>query len=374
MIAPKTHDKKKSNVLALVVTVVSCALLYGLLIGVGFPEAVSQPQDVFKQVQFELLPRFTPTPEAGVDAAEDVIEEIEEAEVEETAEEVAPKVAETVSTPQKVQLDLDALTPPGFETELAPSNPDPTRDRALGSSGSKAPQRLALDAGTDLGGIETLKGLESPSMSNAKRRVGTAGGGNGGGLKLAMEEGSGLSEGESGIGGDLLGGGDVLGGPKGREGVAEGITAVEVGLQDITSFGEDYESLDFKALVEWMKKNPADLPIAVKQRMQRGNWDESLLSSRVGITIGNRAFDLLLMCKEDLYEVHIMLVETREVTYLIDRSFRQQSTQLVTGNVTLGGDQDIQVVSSRMRPASDERNEEFYAIFLSWWEKIEGGV
>lgn len=372
MIAPKVHDKKKSNVLAIIVTVVSCSVLYALLIGVGFPEAVSQPQEVFKEVKFELLPRFTPTPEPEI--AETIAEDIEEPDIEEVVEEIAPTPRENPTVPQKVQLDLDALTPPGFETELEPSNPDPTRDRRLGNSGSTAPQRLELDAGADLGGIETLKGLEAPSMSNAKKRVGTAGGGNGGGLNLAMEEGTGLHEGESGIGGELLGGGDVLGGPKGRDGVAEGITAVEVGLQDITSFGEDYASLDFKALVEWMKKNQSDLPIAVKQRMQRGNWEESLLSSRVGITIGNRTFDLLLMCKEELYEVHIMLVESREVTYLIDRSFRQQSTQLVTGNVTLGGDQDIQVVSSRMRPASDERNEEFYSIFLSWWESECGGA
>ena len=371
MIAPKTHNNKKSNVWALAVTAISCIALYVLLIGVGFPEAASQPQEVFKQVDFELLPRFAPPSEPEFATAEEIVEDINEPEPEETIEDIAPTPTEDSRVPQKVQLDLDALTPPGFETELTPSNPDPSRDRRLGNSGSTAPQRLELDAGADLGGIETLKGLESPTASNTKRRVGTAGGGNGGGLKLAMEEGSGLAEGESGLGGELLGGGDVLGGPKGRDGVAEGITSVEVGLQDITSFGEDYESLDFKALVEWMKKNPAELPIAVKQRMQRGNWDASLLSSRVGITIGNRAFDLLLMCKEELYEVHIMLVESREVTYLIDRSFRQQSTQLVTGNVTLGGDQDIQVVSSRMRPASDERNKEFYSIFLSWWEEIE---
>jgi len=368
MIAPKIHDKKKSGWLAFVVTLVSCAGLYALLIGVGFPEAASQPQEVFKQVKFELLPRFTPAPEPEI--AEDVVEDISEEEVEEIPEEPTPEPAEIPKTPQKVQLDLDALTPPGFENEITPSNPDPSRERKLGNTGNDAPQRLELDAGGDLGGIETLKGFDSPSVSSTKRRVGSSGGGDGSGLKLSMEEGGGSGEGVTGVGGDLLGGGDVLGGPKGREGVAEGITSVEVGLQDITSFGDDYANLDFKALVEWMKNNPSELPVAVKQRMQRGNWDDGLLSSRVGISIGDRTFDLLLMCKEELYEVHIMLVESRAVTYLIDRSFRQQSTQLVTGTVSLGLDKDIQVVSSRMQPASDDRNKEFYSIFLSWWEGI----
>ena len=367
MIAPKTHGSKKSGWIAVVVTLISCVGLYALLIGVGFPEAVSQPQEVFKQVKFELLPSFSPEPEPEA-AAEEIAEDISEEPVEEAPEEITPEPEPVPTTPQKVKLDLDALTPPGFETELTPSNPDPTQERKLGNTGNDAPQRLELDAGGDLGGVETLKGFDSPSVSANRKRVGSSGGGDGSGLRLALEEGGGTGEGTTGIGGDLLGGGDVLGGPKGREGVAEGITAVEVGLQDITSFGDDYASLDFKALVEWMKNNPSDLPVAVKQRMQRGNWEESLLSSRVGITIGDRNFDLLLMCKEELYEVHIMLVEQRAVTYLIDRSFRQQSTQLVTGTVSLGLDQDIQVVSSRMQPASDDRNKEFYSIFLSWWE------
>ena len=62
MIEPKTHKNKKSGWLAFIVTLVSCAGLYALLIGVGFPEAASQPQEVFKQVEFELLPRFAVEP------------------------------------------------------------------------------------------------------------------------------------------------------------------------------------------------------------------------------------------------------------------------------------------------------------------------
>ena len=369
MITPRIHTKKKSGRLALTVTVLSCALLYSGLLFFGFPEAATQPQEVFRQVDFELLPRFAPEPDPEPEIAEDINEEVVEEKIEEVVEEPPPVPAEIPSTPQKVELNLDELTPPGFETEIEPSTPDPTRERRPGDGGNETPQRLALDSGGDIGGIETLEGFETPSVAGSRNRAGS-GGSTGNGLKIDISDGGGLGDGNAGIGGVLPGGGDVLGGPKGKSG-AEGITTVEVGLQDITSFGDNYANMDFKALVEWMKQNPAELPVAVKQRMQRGNWDEGLLSSRVAITIGDRSFDLLLMCKEDLYEVHIMLVESVAVTYLIDRSFRQQSTQLVTGTVSLGGDQDIQVVSSRMRPASDQRNKEFYSIFLSWWETVK---
>ena len=369
MITPRIEDNKKSGRLALVVTIISCGFLYAGLLFFGFSEAATPPQEVFRQVDFELLPRFTPEPEPEPKIAEEINEEVNETEVEDVIEEPPPAPAEIPNTPQKVEINLDELTPPGFDTEIEPSAPDPTRERRPGNTGNESPQRLALNEGGDLGGIETLDGFETPSVTSSRNRPGS-GGESGSGLKIDIAEGSGPGEGNAGIGGTLPGGGDVLGGPKGRSS-AEGITTVEVGLQDITSFGEDYANVDFKALVEWMKNNPAELPVAVKQRMQRGNWDDGLLSSRVTITIGDRSFDLLLMCKEELYEVHIMLVESVAVTYLIDRSFRQQSTQLVTGTVTLGGDQDIQVVSSRMRPASDERNKEFYSIFLSWWETVK---
>ena len=377
MITPRVHKSKSSRRFAIVLTVVICALLYACMVLAAIPQSPPQPQEVFRQVDLELLPRIEPE----VVEAEDVIDESAEDAIEEP-EEVAPEPAEVSQAapepsvardvPQKVDINLDDLMPTGLEVDLAaPSNPEPTRTRNMGGGGANTPRRIELEEGGELGGFDALKGLDSPAMPQANRPgTGSQGAER---LKIDLAEGSGAGSGTDGQGGSLLGGGDVLGGPKGRDLTAGG-SSVEVGMRDLESFGENYAEVDFKALVEWMRQNPRDLPVAVKQRMQRGNWDPSLLSSRVTFMIGDRSFDLLLMCKEELYEVHIMLVESVGVTYLIDRSFRQESNQLVTGTVRLGIDQDISVVSSRMRPASDQRNKEFYAIFLSWWDSVKDEI
>ena len=375
MITPQLHTNTRSGRFAIVVTSVLSGLLYLFLVIVGVPESPAQPQEVFKQVDLELLTRIEPEPEIA-----ETEESVEEPEPEVDAQEPqeiqpdppAPRPEQVSEVPQKVKVDLEELLPDGLDVELpTPSNPDPTRPRRAGNSGERTPQRIELEEGGELGGYETLQGLESPTLPKADRPgTGSSGPDR---LKIDLAEGSGSGEGVAGQGGSLLGGGDVLGGPKGRDQSASG-SSVEVGLQELESFGDDYADVDFRALVEWMKLNSAELPVAVKQRMQRGNWDQSLLSSRVSFTIGDRSFDLLLMCKEELYEVHIMLVESVAVTYLIDRSFRQESNQLVTGSVSLGPDQDISVVSSRMRPASDQRNKEFYSIFLSWWDSVKNEV
>ncbi len=363
MIAPQVQEKKK-GVQAALVTGICCAVLYAVLVVTGLPEA-PPPQDVFTEVNFELMPRFEPAPE---EEPEELIDEAEEAPFEEETPE--PVEAEPESTPEKVQLDLENLFPSGLEADIiTPSNAAEQPERALGGSQERTPQRIELEAGGELGGFDALKGLESPTVASAKGKPGAGAAGQPG-VKIDLAEGAGDLPGSAGTGGDLLAGGDVLGGPQGRSSTA-GESTVEVGMKELDAFGENYASVDFKALAEWMKQNPAELPVAVKQRMQRGNWDESLLSSRVTFTIGDRSFDLLLMCKEALFEVHIMLVESSAVTYLIDRSFTQESNQLVTGAVTRGTDRDISVIGSRMRPASDQRNKEFYTIFLSWWESAK---
>ena len=73
------------------------------------------------------------------------------------------------------------------------------------------------------------------------------------------------------------------------------------------------------------------------------------------------------MYNESLRELHIVLVEGDRSVYLIDRGFQAQSRSLREGTVRrIEG--EIMTVDSQRRAASDDRAQEFYNIFLSWWE------
>ena len=80
------------------------------------------------------------------------------------------------------------------------------------------------------------------------------------------------------------------------------------------------------------------------------------------------------MCKESLNEVHIVLVDEDDATYLVDRSFQKMSTLFREGNVQRSLSEEIVAVNSRRNSASDARSKEFYGLFLSWWEQAKKEV
>jgi len=173
----------------------------------------------------------------------------------------------------------------------------------------------------------------------------------------------------TGTGGRVAGieGGSQLGGPTGR---GTDLTGVEVGMKSLEDFGEDYTAIDYRALVEWMKDNPEDLPVPAKRLMSEGQFDQNPLTSRVPFFINDRQFDLLLMVSEERYEVRIILIENEDATYLVDRGFRGESNRLDVGNVGYQEDR-IAEIDSQMRDAGIEQTEEFYGIFLSWWDSVK---
>ncbi|MDZ7765858.1 MAG: hypothetical protein U5K00_15830 [Melioribacteraceae bacterium] len=100
-------------------------------------------------------------------------------------------------------------------------------------------------------------------------------------------------------------------------------------------------------------------------------WDPNYLTSRVPFTIEGREFDLLLMCKEADMEVHIFLVESEEeATYLIDSGFQREATSLRRGSVGYQNE-NISEVDSQMQSVGSQKRQEFYQIFLSWWNTVE---
>jgi hypothetical protein len=98
------------------------------------------------------------------------------------------------------------------------------------------------------------------------------------------------------------------------------------------------------------------------------------LTSQVTFSIDNRRFEMFLLCVEATYEVRICLVEGNEVTYLIDQGFKKQSNYLRLGSLAWLPTGEIHRFGSVLREASDQRTQDFYQIFLSWWETVKHEV
>jgi hypothetical protein len=80
---------------------------------------------------------------------------------------------------------------------------------------------------------------------------------------------------------------------------------------------------------------------------------------------------MFLMCKEKLFEVRICLLEGNESTYLIDRGLKEKSSFLRIGSASRADSGEIRAFGTVRQAASNQRAEQFYQIFLSWWESVK---
>ncbi|MCA9740163.1 hypothetical protein KC734_01415 [candidate division KSB1 bacterium] len=128
----------------------------------------------------------------------------------------------------------------------------------------------------------------------------------------------------------------------------------------------------FRALIEWVRRHPAELSPVLKQFL---GYREGGLTSKVQFSINRRHFELFLLCFEGNYEVRIALVEKSEIIYLIDQGFVKESQKLRAGTVTrLPASSEIATIETQPLPIGHAKNAEFYDLFLSWWESVKHEV
>jgi hypothetical protein len=144
---------------------------------------------------------------------------------------------------------------------------------------------------------------------------------------------------------------------------------VNVPIKKASELGDDYSNLSpiYRKLIEWMKKNPSQLTPVIKRFMGFRNGN---LTSQTQITLSGRFFEIFLVCHEIQYEVRICIVEAGKSTLLIDKGFRRQSNYFRIGNASRDHSGRIFSFGTSQESPSDERTDEFYRIFLTWWEQV----
>lgn len=249
---------------------------------------------------------------------------------------VMPTMKETDTT-----LDGDLnLDGPSLQTTL----PGQGRGRGFGGNNSKSSGILLGSGGTADAGVGSGSGVAGNGSGAIDAGLGVPGG-TGGGSK--REQGS-------------------------TRGRAANEATAKVTLKSFDQLG-GYDNFTpiYRALVEWMRKHPAALSDVVNRFMgyQSGN-----LTTSVQFVAGGRQFEIFLLCVDATYEIRVCLAEGNSITYLIDQGFKKQSNYLRTGSLERQPNGQILLFGSVMREASDRRSQEFYQIFLSWWDTVKGEV
>jgi hypothetical protein len=157
-----------------------------------------------------------------------------------------------------------------------------------------------------------------------------------------------------------------LGALTGTRRAATAESEVEIGEFEPESF--DGTAAD--RLATWMRGHASPLPVGVRAHV---NFQPSFLTSAVDITAEGREWELYLMFNQSLRELHIVLVEGNRSIYMIDRGFQEESRSLREGTVRRNNG-EIVAVTSRTVSASSERAQDFYNVFLSWWNSVKDDV
>ncbi len=270
-------------------------------------------------------------------------------------------VRQEINTPTLDQLDLSKLFPDELAVEIDPADTPGNVRNAQADAG--AGEQIQVQSGglQGLGSLDGLDNLGGAPVPAGRGRTARQAGNTGGGIELA-DGSSAVTPGQANA---TVGGNTSVVGENTRRAATAEAADFNVQRLSLDAFGNDYANLEVQALIDWMKANPGELPVGVRKLVRHR---DNFLTSATSFEMDGKRYELYLMCKEKLYEVHIVLVDIDEATYLIDRSFQKLSTYLREGQVGRSSSDIITAINSRRSAASDERSNEFYSLFLSWWE------
>jgi hypothetical protein len=352
MITPESRDDaSEKRRFATFMTMGVVALAATLVAFVSVPEFKS-PRDAFKEIDPARLTQVRPEPEPESSQPEE--------EPEQEQQESSNEAEET--TPQRVEA-------PDLQTEALQTEPSPSQaanpSESNASSQSSEQQSSVQVERTQVGGLESTD-ASNASAAAALPSTTSEPSSEGGGGGIAVEGGGSGSAG-GGDGADFAGGGGVAAGNEDAssgDGSGSAVTVQEAQQEDYTT------SVEASKLIQWMKDNPAPLPPGIEQLV---GYQSTYLSSKItDLQTSEGSYEMYLMCKQSLREIHIVLVQGEEAKYLVDRSFQKQSRKFRVGPVRRSG-QTIVGVQTRAQSRGNA-SQQFYSVFLSWWEDAKTDV
>lgn len=123
------------------------------------------------------------------------------------------------------------------------------------------------------------------------------------------------------------------------------------------------EAVDVDAILDWMRLVPGELPPGILRHVdyQPGN-----LTATAHVENKGERYELYILARVPIREIHVVLVGQEHTYYLIDRSFQGEGRAFRMGTARFT-DGVITGVFSEERAASSVEASVFYDIFLAWW-------
>lgn len=145
------------------------------------------------------------------------------------------------------------------------------------------------------------------------------------------------------------------------------VPSAEPEIERSVQAAADSTVLEVDAIMEWMRLNASALPPGIRRHVGQRHGD---LTARAAIVHEGASFEVFLLARVPVREIHVVLVRGEETHYLIDRSFQREGRSFRTGYARRSSGA-IQGVVSEEKPASSREASRFYRVFLAWWDKEE---
>ena len=123
----------------------------------------------------------------------------------------------------------------------------------------------------------------------------------------------------------------------------------------------EQQKVDIDAILDWMRLTPGELPAGIRRHMDHTQGN---LTARAQLG----QYELYLMARVPLKEIHIVLADEQTTYYLVDRSFQKEGRAFRVGTARRTSGM-ITSIFSEERAASHTEAALFYDIFLHWWER-----
>lgn len=139
------------------------------------------------------------------------------------------------------------------------------------------------------------------------------------------------------------------------------------------SKGDGKAKDNWNALIAWMKRHRANFSEAMKGFMEYSPGD--LTSIIRNFPINSKQYTIFLLCKIELKELYIAILEGNEIVRLVDQGMNEKIQSMKKGSVLIN-QQRGQVTTVEYSEVSDFLSQAapYYRIFYYWWKTVKGSV
>ena len=125
------------------------------------------------------------------------------------------------------------------------------------------------------------------------------------------------------------------------------------------------ESVDIEEFLRWMRLAEGELPPGIKRHI---GYRPGNLTALASLEHNGALWELYLLARLPVRELHIVIAQGDKTFYLIDRSFQREGRSFRSGYARRDRGVIMGVVSEERAAASKEAVQ-FYDVFLTWWDR-----